>query len=403
MNVEKIRDDFPILNKKFNGKPIIYFDNACTTLKPKPVVDAVVEYYTEYTGCAGRSIHKLSKKTTEKFEEARQKVGKFINAESDEIIWTKNTTEAINVVANSLDFKKGDKVIITNLEHSSNLIPWQVLAEKNIIDLDFVLCNKEGEFDPESFKEKIDRKTKLVSISFMSNVTGTIAPIKEIVKIAHDNGSLVLADGAQAVPHLSVDVKKLDLDFLAFSGHKMCGPTGIGCLYGKKELLDKLSSFIVGGETVTDADLNSHVFEKIPQKLEGGIQNYAGVIGLGATVDYLKKIGMDNIEKHEKELAKNLLEGISNINGLSIIGPKDWKKKDALVAFTVKGLGPHDVAMLLDHENICIRSGMHCAYSFHKFINESKGSARASLYFYNTKEEIAIFIDKLNNIVKTFR
>jgi cysteine desulfurase/selenocysteine lyase len=183
----------------------------------------------------------------------------------------------------------------------------------------------------------------------------------------------------------------------------MCGPTGIGCLYGKKELLDKLSSFIVGGETVTDADLNSHVFEKIPQKLEGGIQNYAGVIGLGATVDYLKKIGMDNIEKHEKELAKNLLEGISNINGLSIIGPKDWKKKDALVAFTVKGLGPHDVAMLLDHENICIRSGMHCDYSFHKFINESKGSARASLYFYNTKEEIAIFIDKLNNIVKTFR
>jgi len=218
MNVEKIREDFPLIKKSH----IIYFDSACTTLKPQQVVDAIVEYYTEYTGCAGRSIHKLATKTTEKFEEAREKVARFINAkDSAEIIWTKNTTEAMNLVAHGFNFKKGDSVITTNLEHSSGLLPWQVLADKGIIDLDFVLCNKDGEFDVEKFKEKIDKKTKLVSIVFTSNVTGTTAPLKEIVKIAHDSGAVVIADGAQAVPHIEIDVRKLDVDFLAFSGHKM--------------------------------------------------------------------------------------------------------------------------------------------------------------------------------------
>jgi cysteine desulfurase/selenocysteine lyase len=401
MNVDKVRDDFPILKRQFNGKPIVYFDNACTTFKPKQVIDAVVGYYTEYTGCVGRSVHKLSKKSEEKFEESREKVAKFINAKHDEIIWTKNTTEAMNIVSKGFNFKKGDKVLITNLEHSSGLLPWQIQAEKELINLDFVLCNKDGEFNAEDFKKKIDKKTKVVSLIFTSNVTGTTAPIKEIVKIAHDNDAVVLADGAQTVPHSEINVKKLDLDFLAFSGHKMCGPTGIGCLYGKKELLEKLSPFIVGGETITDADMKSHVFDKLPHRLEGGIQHYAGAIGLGAAVDYLKKIGMSDIEKYERELAKDLIEGLMNIPNVSLIGPKDWKRKNALAAFTVKGIGPHDVAMFLDHENICVRSGMHCAYPFHKFINEPKGSARASLYFYNTKEEIKLFLDKLNYIVKT--
>jgi len=403
MNVERIREDFPFLKQKINGKPVVYFDNACTTLKPKQMVDAVVEYYTEYTGCAGRSIHKISKKTEEKFEESRNKVAKFINAKNEEIIWTRNATEAINLVAKSFDFKKGSKVITTNLEHSSGLIPWQVLSEKGIINLDFVLCNNEGEFDPEKFKEKLDKNTKLISIIFSSNVTATTTPIKDIVKIAHDNNSLVLADGAQAVPHLSVDVKKLDLDFLVFSGHKMCGPTGIGCLYGKKELLEKLTPFIVGGETITDADLRSHVFDKLPYRLEGGIQHYAGAIGMGAAVDYLRKIGMDDIEKYEKDLSKEMTEGLLNIPNLSLIGPKVWKRRNALASFVVKGINPHDIAMILDHDNICIRSGMHCAYPIHKFLNEPKGSARASLYFYNTKEEIKLFLEKLNYIVKTLR
>lgn len=402
MNVEKIREDFPLLQKKINGKPIIYFDNACTTLKPMQIVDAVVKYYTEYTGCAGRSIHKLATRTTEEFERAREKIAHFINAKkSEEIVWTKNTTEAMNLVANGFKFNKGDKVITTNLEHSSGLLPWQILAGRGVIDLDFVLASENGEFDPEKFKEKIDKNTKLVSIIFASNVTGTVAPMKEIVKIAHEEGALVIADGAQAVPHLKIDVRELDVDFLAFSGHKMCGPTGIGCLYGKKDLLEKLSPFIVGGETIRDAELKTHVFDEVPYRLEAGIQHYTGAIGLGAAVDYLTKIGMENIEEYEKELAKDLIEGLLSIPNLNLIGPRDWKKKNALAAFTIKGMEPHDVAIFLDQENIAVRSGMHCVYPFHKFIGENKGSVRASLYFYNTKEEIKVFIEKLNYIVKT--
>lgn len=399
MKIEKIREDFPIIKKT----GIIYFDSACTTLKPKPVVDAVVEYYTEYTGCAGRSIHTFGEKTTEKFEGAREKIARFINAkESKEIIWTRNTTEAINLVAHGFNFNKCDKVITTNLEHSSGLLPWQILADKHIIDLDFVLSNKEGEFDLEKFEEKIDKKTKLVSVIFASNVTGTIAPLKEIVKIAHDNGAVVLADGAQAVPHLEVDVRKLDVDFLAFSGHKMCAPTGIGCLYGKKELLERLQPLIVGGETIRDADLRTHAFDGIPYRLEGGIQHYAGGIGFGAAVDYLTKIGMKNIEEHEKKLSKSLIEGLLEIPNLFLIGPKDFKNKNALAAFTVKGMEPHDIATFLNNEKIAVRSGMQCAYPFHKFVGANKGSVRASLYFYNTEEEIKAFLSKLNNIVKAF-
>jgi len=401
MNVEKIREDFPLLQKRINGKPIVYFDNACTTLKPRQVVDSVVKYYTEYTGCAGRSIHKLAARTTEEFEGARKKIARFINAKKEgEVVWTKNTTEAINLVAHGFNFNKGDKVLTTNLEHSSGLLPWQVLAERGIADLDFVMCDKEGKLDAERFKEKVDRRTRIVSIIFASNVTGTVAPLKEIVKIAHDQGALVIADGAQAVPHFTMDVRKLDVDFLAFSGHKMCGPTGIGCLYGKEELLEKLSPFIVGGETVSDAELRTHVFDRVPQRLEAGIQNYAGAIGLGAAVDYLAKIGMGEIEKHERELAKSLIEGLLSVPNLNLIGPRDWKKKNSLAAFTVNGMEPHDIAIFLDQENIAVRSGMHCVYPFHKFVGENKGSVRASLYLYNTLEEIKLFIEKLNYIVK---
>jgi cysteine desulfurase/selenocysteine lyase len=403
MDVSDIRKDFPLLQKLINNKPIIYFDNACTSLKPKQVIDAVTGYYSEYTGCAGRSIHKLSTKTTENFEKAREKIFKFINARrAEEIIWTRNTTEAINLISHSFNFEKGDKVLTTNLEHSSGIIPWFYLSKKGIIDLDFVFCNKEGIFNIEDFKEKIDKGTKLVSVVFGSNVTGTKVDLGEIVKIAHDNNALVLADGAQAVPRTPVDVKKLDVDFLAFSGHKMCGPTGIGCLYGKFDLLKELSPFILGGETIKDTFLNEKSFkiEDVPQRFEGGIQNYAGAIGLGAAVDYLSSIGMKNIENHEKELSKDLIEGLLNIPNLELIGPRDWKKRISLAAFNIKDMQPHEVAMFLDEENICVRSGMHCTHAFHKFINLDKGSVRASLYLYNTKEEVKIFIEKLNNIAK---
>ncbi len=395
LNVEKIREDFPLLKKI----KVIYFDNACTTLKPQQVIDAIVRYYSEYTGCVGRSIHKLATKTTEEFEGARGKVAKFINAKRpEEIIWTKNTTEAINLVSHSFKFNEGDKVLTTNLEHSSGLLPWQV---KKGIDLDFVLCNKQGEFDIRDFEKKIDRKTKLVSVIFTSNVAGTTSPIEQIVRIAHDHGAKVLVDGAQSVPHFPVDVRKLDIDFLAFSSHKMCGPTGVGCLYGKYDLLKEMSPFIIGGDTIKDAELRTHEHEDIPQRLEGGIQNYAGVIGFGAAIDYLTKIGMRNIENYEKGLTEDLIKGLLEIQNLDLIGPRDIRKRNALASFNIKGMEPHDVAIMLDENNIAVRSGMHCAYPFHKFIGSNKGSVRSSLYFYNTKEEIKVFIEKLTHIAKT--
>jgi cysteine desulfurase / selenocysteine lyase len=401
MNVDKIRGDFPILGRKFNGKDFIYFDSACTTLKPKKVIDAVVSYYTEYTGCAGRSVHKFATRTTDEFEMARKKVADFIGArKTEEIIWTKNTTEAMNIVSHGFRFNKGDKVITTNLEHSSGLMPWQLRAENGEITLDFVLCNEQGEFNIEDFKSKIDKKTKLVSIIHASNVTSTRSPIEEIIKIAHDNGSLVMVDGAQSVPHSSINVKKLDIDFLAFSGHKMLGPTGIGCLYGKYDLLKDLNPFILGGETISDADLRTHVLDEVPHRFEGGIQNYAGAIGLGAAIDYLSEIGMKNIESHEKELTKDLTEGLLSL-GVNLIGPKDYNKRGALAAFNIKGMEPHDIAIMLDEQNILVRSGMHCAYPIHKFLSCKKGSVRASLYFYNTKEEVKTFIDRLGKIKST--
>ncbi|MFH1474092.1 MAG: cysteine desulfurase, partial [Candidatus Aenigmatarchaeota archaeon] len=368
MNVDKVREDFPILRQKVNGKEFIYFDSACTTLKPKQVVDAILAYYSEYTACAGRSVHKFATITTKDCEKAREKVAKFINAKRpEEIIWTKNTTEAMNIISHSFKFGKGDKVLTTNLEHSSGLMPWQLKSQEGGIILDFVSCNKEGEFNLEDFKKKIDKKTKLISIIHASNVTGTKTPLEEIIKISHDNGSLVLVDGAQSVPHCSIDVRKMDIDFLAFSGHKMCGPTGIGCLYGKHELLNDLKPFILGGETITDADMKTHKLEDVPMRFEAGIQNYAGIIGLGATVDYLSNIGMKNIENYEKELTKELTKGLLSL-GVDLLGPQDYNRRTALAAFNFKGMDPHDIAILLDEQNIFVRSGMHCAYPIHKFL-----------------------------------
>ncbi|MDD5163459.1 MAG: cysteine desulfurase [Candidatus ainarchaeum sp.] len=403
MNIEKIRSDFPVLQKQVNGKPFAYLDSACTSLKPKPVLDAMNSYYSDYTGCAGRSVHKFAKRTEEEFAKARAKAAKFVNAKKpNEIIWTKSATEAINLVAHSLKFEKGDRVVTTNLEHSSGLLPWHAVAAEKGISLDFVLCNKEGEFNPEEFKEKIGRKTRLVSIIHASNVTATVSPLKEITKIAHDAGALVLADSAQSVPHFPVDVKQLGIDFLAFSGHKMIGPTGIGCLYGKEDLLEKLNPMLLGGETITDADLNSHVLAEVPERLEAGIQNYAGAIGLGAAIDYLSGIGMKKIEAYEKELGKILVEGLLNNPKIDLIGPKDSKKRGSLAAFNAKGMDPHDVALMLNDKNFFVRSGMHCAYPIHKFLGLKKGSVRASLYFYNSKEEVKLFIENLSTIIKNF-
>ncbi len=394
MNPDKIREDFPILHKKINGKPIIYFDNACMSLKPKQVIEAMNEYFEKYPACVGRSSHKLSNMATEKYNEARKKVADFINAKHNEIVFTKNTTESLNLVANTLKLKKGDVVITTDKEHNSNLVPWQLLRERKGIIHKVVKSGNDGAFDIDGFEKMMDKDVKLVSMVHTSNIDGSTIPAKEIAKIAHDHGALVMLDGAQSVPHKKTDVKKIDADFLAFSGHKMLG-SSIGVLYGKYHLLEGLEPFIVGGDTVEYTTYESHKFLKPPEKFEAGLQNYAGAIGLGAATEYLNKIGMENVERHEHELNKYIMALIGNIDGIKIIA-----SNGGIISFNINGMEFHDVALMLDEmANIAVRSGQHCVHSWFN-ANKIKGFVRASLYLYNTKNEGDIFADNLKNIVK---
>lgn len=398
INLKKIRADFPILKKK-----LIYFDNACMTLRPKQVVEATNEYYYEFPGCAGRSMHKIAAKVTEEVLKSRKIVQKFIGAKKpEEIIFTRNTTEAINLIANSFKFKKGSKVLISDKEHNSNLIPWQVLEKKGVIKLVIVNSKSDNTLDMDDFEKKIKGVT-LVSIVHTSNMDGVTNPVKEIIKLAHKNNSLVMLDAAQSIPHKEVNVKKLDVDFLAFSGHKMLGPSGMGVLYGKKSLLEKLDTFMVGGETVIDSNYHNHKLEKLPERFEAGLQNYAGIIGLAEAIKYLKKVGMKNIETQELILNKALTEGLSQIEGVKILGPLDPKQRAGIVSFNYKNVDPHQIALLMDNSaNIMMRSGAHCVHSWFN-AHKSKGSARASFYFYNTLEEVDAFINAFKKIVKFFK
>ena len=394
LNAEKIRQDFPILAKRFNNKPIIYFESACMTLKPQSVLDAMSEYYTDYTACVGRSAHKLGRTATEKYAEARAKIAKFIGAKPEEIIFTRNTTESINLIAHSLDFKSGDIVLTTDKEHNSNLLPWQILS-----GIKHKICHSksDGTFDIENFKKSFP--AKLVSIVHTSNLDGATIPAKDAIKIAHDNKSLVLLDAAQSVPHKKIDVKKIDADFIAFSGHKMLGPTGIGVLYGKYELLEKLKPFMVGGNTVKNTTYAEHEFLNPPEKFEAGLQNYAGAIGFGAAIDYLQKVGMENIELHEIELNKLISDGISEIPGLKILGPNP-ELRSGIISFLIDKMDIHYIAQMLDKlENIAVRSGQHCVHSWFN-AHKLPGSVRASLYLYNTKDEAKIFVETLKKIAE---
>lgn len=393
INTNIIRQDFTILKKD-----IIYFDSACVSLKPKQVVDAINSYYNEFPGCGSRSSHKFGREVTEQVELTRRKIAKFFGARrSEEIIFTRNTTEGINLVAQTYPFKKGDKIIISDKEHNSNLIPWQELKKKKGIILEIF---KFG--DIESFKEKI-KGARLASFVQTSNLDGTTQNVQEMIKIAHKEGAKVLIDGAQSAPHKEINLKKLDTDFFVASGHKMLGPSGTGILYGKKEELEKLELFISGGETVKDSQYNSYVIEDIPQRFEAGLQNYAGIIGLGAAIDYLKKIGMNNIQKKETELNKKLTQELLKIKGLKIIGPENAEERGGVISFNIEGINPHDIALQLDaSSNIMIRSGYHCC---HSWFNSHKidGSARASLYFYNTTEEIDKFLEALEKALKILK
>ncbi|MBT3395263.1 cysteine desulfurase [archaeon] len=379
MNVEKIRKDFPIFEKK----KFIYFDNACMPLRPKVVIDKINEYYTEYPACAGRSYHDFGTRLTDEVANARDLVKKFIGAKkAKEIIFTKNATESINLVANSFKF---NSVLTSDREHNSNLLPWQKF------DHDVVKSKKDFSFDLESFSDKV-KNFDIVSMVHTSNLEGYSLPVKEIIKIAHEQGAKVLLDGAQSVPHKEINVRKLDVDFLAFSGHKMLGPNGVGVLYGKEELLDGMKPFILGGETVSDSTYDSYKLEELPHKFEAGLQNYPGILGLGSAAKYLMKIGRNNIEKHE-----NMLKSKIDIEGVEKIGHVG---ESGIFNFNIPGKGAHEVAMMLSaSKNIMIRSGAHCMHSWFNSRN-LEGSARASFYLYNTLEEIDTFVEELEKIKK---
>ncbi len=401
MKIEKIRKDFPILNAREGGEPIIYFDNACQSLRPQSVIEAMDDYYRKYSACEGRSIHKFGEKVTRKCEESRKIIAKFIGAKKEEeIIFTRNTTEGINLVAKSLKLQKGDVIILSDKEHNSNLIPWQIKSEEESISLIISPSREDNTFDLEKFKLLMNEKVKLVSVVHTSNLDGVSNPIKEIIEIAHNYGAKVLVDGAQSASHQKINVAKLDVDFMAFSGHKMLGPSGTGFLYGKYDLLKKLNPFIVGGDTVEYSTYDKHQLLLPPKKFEAGLQDYAGIIGLAEAVKYLQKIGFKKIAKQEAVLNKFITKEIINLPGLKIIGPQDYNKRGGIVSFFVEELDTHQIAVMLDStNNIMVRSGQFCVHSW--FANRQiKNAVRVSLAFYNTLEEAQIFVENLKKIIK---
>ena len=378
-----IRENFPILNK------VVYLDSACMTLKPKQVINKINEYYNEYPVCAGRSSHQLSNKVNEEVYKTRENVAKFFNTKKENIIFTRNTTESINIVANNF---KGKKVLITDKEHNSNLLPWQRNENLKVLS-----SNQDNTFNIEGFKKNLNG-VNLVAINHVSNLDGVINPIKEIVKIAHDNNSLVLVDAAQSAGHHEIDFKRLDVDFLACSGHKMLGPTGTGLLISKKELLEDLEPLNIGGGTVIDSNYDNYKFEEIPLRFEAGLQDYAGIIGLGEAINYLKKVGFGNIEKNELKLNKMITEKL--LDEVQLIGPEDSKLRPSIFSFNIKNFSSHDISGILDSsKNICIRSGAHCVHSWFNKHN-LKGSARASLYLYNNEDDINKFVEEIKKLIR---
>jgi cysteine desulfurase/selenocysteine lyase len=399
LNTDKIRSDFIILNSK-DGTTPVYLDSACMSLKPNQVINAMNDYYLNFPACAGRSSHKLGDKVTKKVEEARKIVAKFINAESEnEIIFTRNTTEGANLLANSLGLIKGDVVVISDKEHNSNLVPWLLLRDKIGIIVKIIPSNEDGTFSLDNFS-KLVSGAKLVSIVHTSNLDGVTNPAKEIIEIAHKNNALVFLDAAQSIPHKKIDVQNLDVDFLAFSGHKMCGPTGTGVFYGKYKLLEKLEPFMVGGDTVEFTTYDSYKMLPVPEKFEAGLQDYAGIIGLGEAVKYLTQFDFNDIAEHELKLNTYITTELKKIPQIKIIGPEDPKLRSGIVNFYIEKIDMHKFSIMLNEmANISIRSGQHCVHSWFN-AKDIFNSARVSLYLYNTMEEAEIFITNLNKVIK---
>ena len=405
LNVNEIRKDFPILQRETNsGARIVYLDSTATSQKPVQVIEAMNEYYRRSNANIHRGVHTLAEEATTKYEGAREKIAKFINAVSSrEVIYTRNTTESINLLAYSwarANLKMGDLVILTEMEHHSNLVPWHMLQAERGIELDFIPVTEDGLLDLDVYKTLLDRSPKLVSFTHMSNVLGTINPAAEIIKQAHAAGAIVLVDGAQSVPHLSVDVQALDADFYAFSAHKMCGPTGIGILYGKSALLDAMPPFLGGGDMIKEVKLRSFRANTIPHKFEAGTPAIAEAIGFGEAVDYLAKIGMKGIAAHEHEITEYALERLEEIPGVKLFGPSA-DKKGGVAAFTLEGVHPHDVAQILDQDGVAVRAGHHCAQPLHEKFG-IPATSRASFYLYSTKDEVDLLVKGLYKVKEMF-
>ena len=398
LDVNRIRKDFPILSRTIYGKPLVYLDNAATSQKPTSVIQSLVDYYESYNSNIHRGVHTLSMEATDRHEDARSKCTRFIGAKEDKsLIMVRNTTEAINLVAQTWgkhNISAGDEILTTHMEHHSNLVPWQKLAEQNGASLQFIELDEDGMLNLSNIDDLITERTKLLALTHMSNVLGTINPVKELTAVAHKMGAKVLIDGAQSVPHMKVDVTDLDCDFFAFSGHKMLAPTGIGVLYVKPEILESMEPFLFGGDMVSQVWDDTATWNDLPWKFEAGTPNIADLIGLGTAIDYLESLGMDEVREHEMALTGYALEQFDRLNDIKVFGPKDLSKRGGVISFHSDDVHPHDMGTMLDREGIAIRTGHHCAMPLTRKLSVA-ATARASFYIYNTEEEV----DKLTSAI----
>jgi len=401
-DVDLIRQDFPALNQTVHGQPLAYLDNAASAQRPQAVIDAISHYYSKDHANVHRGVHTLSQRATDAYEAAREKVRQFINATSTrEIVFTSGTTDSINLLAYALEdgLKAGDEIVLSRMEHHSNIVPWQLLCERTGAKLKVVPINERGELELDAYRSLLGPRTRLVTLAHVSNALGTINPVGDIITAAHERGVPVMLDGAQAVPHASVDMQQLDCDYYAFSGHKMFGPTGIGIFYGKEKLLEKLPPFKGGGEMILSVSFEKTVYNELPYKFEAGTPNIAGAIGLGVAIDYLQDIGMDRIAAYEPNLLDYATEAIGNLPGIRLIGTAEHKA--SVVSFTVDGIHPHDLGTVLDHQGVAIRTGHHCAMPVMEFFGVP-GTARASMAFYNNTADIDQLVEGLRVAIKMF-
>ncbi|MBR2254409.1 MAG: cysteine desulfurase [Candidatus Methanomethylophilaceae archaeon] len=399
MDIGTVRGDFPTIRK---GKGI-YLDSACQSLRPDQVIQAVVEYYEEYPACGGRSVHSMADRVSDGMDRTREALASFFGTDDpDCFVFNKNCTEGLNTAARGLPLKRGDVVVTTDTEHNSNHVPWLVAERERGIKRRMCRSKKDGTFDLESFKSCIGRDVKVVSVQHTNNVTGCTVPVKEVVEIAHDAGAIVVVDGAQAAPHIPVNLKDLDVDVYCFSGHKMLGPTGTGVMYGKKEVLESMSPLMVGGGTVGLVSADSYNNAPVPDRFEAGLHNYAGVLGLRAALEYLGRIGMDEVRRWDSLLMERMFKGLEDLGNVHVVGPSDPKEHSGVLSFNIDGLSSHDIGMMLDSmAGIMIRSGMHCSHPF--YVSRGiDGSARASTYLYNSVDEIDVFCDTVVRISETF-